>query len=121
MLRRHLVDRADFPLAQRIVPALVEPLLLLVPVNVEIIFEQTDPGIDQHPLEYRRVFEEGPDLRLGTEAHDPFDAGPVVPGAVEQNELGGGRKMLDIALEMPFGPLPAGRRGERYDPRVARA
>src|ERR1700736_5196647 len=100
VLDRRLVDRADLPLAERIVPAFVQPLDLLGAVDVEIIFEQPDAGVDEHTLEDRRVVEKGLCLFLGAEAHDPLDAGPVVPGPVEQHELGGRWQMRDVALKV---------------------
>ena len=45
-------------------------------------------------------------LLVGAEAHDPLDAGPVVPAAVEQHDLPAGREMGDVALEVP---LPSSR------------
>jgi hypothetical protein len=52
-------------------------------------------------------------------AHDPLDAGPVVPGPVEQPDLPGGRQVLDVPLEVPLRPLPLRRRGQRDDLRDA--
>src|SRR5579864_8528140 len=77
------VDRADLPLAQRIAPTLFEPTRLLLPVDVEIIFEQPDAAIDQHPLKDGRIVEKPFYLFFGTKPHDALDAGTVVPGAVE--------------------------------------
>ena len=41
-------------------------------------------------------------LVVGAEPHDSFDAGAVVPAAVEQHDLAGRRQMLDVALEVPL-------------------
>ena len=42
-------------------------------------------------------------LGFGAKAHDAFDAGAVVPGAVEKYHFPASWKMLDIALEVPGG------------------
>ena len=39
---------------------------------------------------------------VGAEAHDPLDAGAVVPAAVEQHDLAASREMRDVALEVPL-------------------
>jgi hypothetical protein len=58
-------------------------------------------------------------LLVGAEAHDALDAGPVVPGAVEQTISPNVGQVLDVALEVP---LPLGRRrlGQRDHPRRPR-
>ena len=56
-----------------------------------------------------------------TESHHLLDAGPVVPGPVEQHDLTLGGQVLDVALEVPLAPLPVGGRRQRGDPRDARA
>ena len=57
---------------------------------------------------------------VGAEAHHPFDAGAVVPAAVEQHDLAAGRQMRDIALEVPLAALALGRRGQRHGAADAR-
>ena len=47
------------------------------------------------------------------EAHHRFDAGAVVPGAVEGHELAGGREVRDVALEIPLAAFGLGRLGQR--------
>ncbi len=53
---------------------------------------------------------------LRAEAHHPLDAGPVVPGAVEQHDLAGGRQLVDVALEVPLAALAVARCRQRGDP-----
>ncbi len=43
--------------------------------------------------------EEAAVLRLGAEAHHIFDAGPIVPAAVEDHDFARGRKMRHVALQ----------------------
>ena len=71
------------------------------------------PGADQHSLELRRRPQEVPVLRVRAEAHHPLDAGAVVPGAVEDHDLTRRRQVGDVALEVPLGALPLGRRRQR--------
>ena len=58
---------------------------------------------------------------FGAEAHDVFDAGAVVPAAVEDDDFAGGREMLDVALHVHLRLLAIGRRRQRDDPEDARA
>ena len=60
-------------------------------------------------------------LLLGAEAHDVFDAGAVVPAAVEDHDLAGGREVLDVALHVHLRLLAVGRRRQRDDAEDARA
>ena len=45
------------------------------------------PDAHEHALELRRLAHELPVLLVGAEAHHPLHAGPVVPGAVEHDDL----------------------------------
>ena len=78
------------------------------------------PGADQHPLELRRLPHELQVLRRGAVAHHPLDAGPVVPGPVEEHDLAGRRQVLDVALEVPLGLLALARLLQRHDLGAAR-
>ena len=59
-------------------------------------------------------------LLLGAEAHHVFDAGPVVPAAVEDHDLAGRGKVLDVALHVELRLLAVRGRGQR-DERETRA
>ena len=52
-------------------------------------------------------------LRLRAEAQHVFDAGPVVPAAVENHDLAGRRGVLEVALHVELGLLAVGRRRQR--------
>ena len=52
---------------------------------------------------------------VGAEAHHAFDAGAVVPTAIEQHHFAGRGKMRHIALEIPTCFFPFGRRAECDD------
>ena len=49
-----------------------------------------------------------------------FDAGAVVPAAVEQDDFAARRQLGDIALKIPLAALALGRRAERHDAADAR-
>src|SRR6266513_2374566 len=83
VLDGQLIDRACLPWGQRIVAALFQPDHLLVPVDIQVVFEEPEAGIDEHALEDRSVVEKPLGLLFAAEAHDPLDAGAVIPGAVE--------------------------------------
>src|SRR5215510_2399800 len=60
-------------------------------------------------------------LLLSAKAHDPLNADAVIPAAVEQDDVAAGGQVPGIALEVPLGLFPLGRRGQRDDlgnPRV---
>ncbi len=52
---------------------------------------------------------------IGAEAHDPFDAGTVVPTSIEADHFAGGGEILDVALEVPLGSFAFGGLCERLD------
>ena len=79
------------------------------------------PGAHQHPLELRAGAQELLVLLLGAVAHHPLDVRAVVPAAVEQDHLAGGRQVLDVPLEVPLGALPLGGLRQRDHPDRARA
>ena len=55
-----------------------------------------------------------------TKAHDPFNASPVVPTAVEDHDLAARGEMLHIALEVPLGLLLIGGGCQGHDPAAPR-
>ena len=88
------VDRRELPLPHRVDLADDEPGALLGLGDREPELGQVDAALDQHPLEQRHLLHELLVLLVGAEAHHPLDAGAVVPGAVEQHDLAGGRQVL---------------------------
>jgi hypothetical protein len=60
-------------------------------------------------------------LALVDEIHDALNAGPVVPAAVEDDDLARGGELLDVALGEQLRLLALRRRGERDDAKDARA
>ncbi|MNZ96418.1 hypothetical protein D3C78_1156100 [compost metagenome] len=101
LLERLVVDRAGFPLLERIRLALRQAFLLLGLADVEVVLEEFHAGADQHVLELLDRAHELLVIGLAAKAHHPLDPGAVVPAAVEQHEFLGGRQMDGIALEIP--------------------
>ena len=74
----------------------------------------------EHALELGRLAHELEILLLLAESHHPLDTGAVVPGPVEQQDLARGRKVLNVALEVPLSTLDLGRFLQRDHARAAR-
>ena len=111
------VHRGQLPLPHRVLQPGPEAALLLLVADREPVLAQQDPVLDEQPLEDRALVQEPAVLRGRAEAHHLLDAGAVVPGPVEQHDLAGARQVLDVALEVPLGPLALGGRGQRGDAR----
>jgi hypothetical protein len=54
------------------------------------------------------------------EAHHPLDSRPAVPGAVAEDHLARGGRVLDVALEEPLDHPGLARGGRRHHPRRPR-
>ena len=96
------VHLAQLPAAGGVPGPLVEATFLLLVADGEPVFQQDDPGADEHPLELRAGPQELRVLLLGAEAHDVLHPRPVVPTPVEQDDLAGRGQMGDVALEVPL-------------------
>src|ERR1019366_5679590 len=110
----------QLPALRRIVDSGGEPAVLLGVADAEPVLGEEDAAADEHPLELRTRTQELLVLVFGAEAHDPLDAGAVVPGSVEKDDLAGSREVLDVALEVPLRPLAFGGSRQRHDPSEAR-
>ena len=118
---RFEVHRAEFPLLQGILNACIEAEFLLGVCDREPVFDELNSGAHKHLLKLRYIIEKLSVFLDGAEAHDPLDAGAVIPTAVEENDLARRREVRDIALEIPLRPLTAVRRrqsGHAADARV---
>jgi hypothetical protein len=98
------------PLLQGVLDPHGETELLLVIGDREPVFQQDDPGADQHLLELRHRAEKLLAVVFGAETHDPLNAGAVVPAAVEQHDFSAGRQVRNITLEVPLRALALVRR-----------
>src|SRR5215471_20274089 len=96
-----------------------EPPCLFLRADLQPIFEQDDTGIDDNLLKRGHHFQEMFGLLFGAEAHDPLNAGPVVPAAVEDHDLPGRGKMRDVALGVHLRLFALGGRGQRHDAVIA--
>jgi hypothetical protein len=114
------VHRAQLPLPHGVDPADDETGALLGLGHGEPELGQVQPGVDQHVLEFRCLSHEFPVVRLRREAHHPLHACPVVPRAVEHDDLARRGQMRHVTLEVPLGPLPLARLGQCHDRRPAR-
>ena len=72
-----------------------------------------DAVVDEELLERHDLIEEPRDLDLARELHDPFDAGAVVPGTIEERDLAARRQLLHVTLEVPLPVLGVVRCRER--------
>src|SRR4029453_11986938 len=115
-LARLEVHGAELPAPGRVGDAALEPVLLLGVGDREPVLDEDDPRAQQHPLELGAGAEELLVLLLGAEAHHPLDPGPVVPAAVEQDDLPGRREVGHVPLEVPLGALTLGRGSQGDDP-----
>src|SRR5699024_2339497 len=97
----------------RITAALLRALDLLLVRHREPVLAQHDAVLDQQALEDRGLVQEAAVLLRRAEAHDALNAGAVVPGAVEDDDLARGRQLLHVALEVPLAGLARGRRRQR--------
>ena len=121
MLDGDRVDRTGLPLLERVARTVGQTQNLLVLADVQVVLQQREAGIDQHFLELRHGLHEGLVLVFGAKTHHLFDAGAVVPAAIEQNQLLRHRKLGHITLEVPAALLPVGRLAKRHHPRFTRA
>ena len=95
--------------------------VLLVFSDLKPNLDQPDAAVDHEFFDGRTEVQEAFVLLLGAEAHDVFDAGAVVPTAIENHDFTGGWKSLDVALQVQLGFLAIGRSGEGDDAKYPRA
>ncbi len=114
------VDGAELPALAGVGEALLEAPLLLLVADREPVLHELDPFVLQRLLEQRAKAQELLVLVLRAEAHHALDAGAVVPAAVEEHDLPGGRELRGVTREVPLRPLALGGCGERGDAAGAR-
>ena len=99
---------------------LLESAALLMSAHREPELEQVQAAAHEVALELGRLAHELAVFLVSAEAHDAFDTGAVVPGAVEHRDLAARRQMLHVALEIPLSALDVAGLLERHDARTAR-
>lgn len=109
------VHFAEFPAFGGVSEALLEAALLFGIADREPVFDEDDAGADEHAFEFRAGAEELTDIGFRAKPHDAFDAGAVVPGAVEEDHLAGSGEMGNIALKVPLSFFTFGGDGEGDD------
>src|SRR5689334_15862366 len=100
--------------------ALLEAATLLLAADGEPELDQMYAAAHEVALELRRLTQKFVVFVGRAESHHAFDAGAVVPAAIEQDDLAGGRQMLNVALEIPLSALDVARLLERHHPCAAR-
>src|SRR4029077_13898818 len=114
------IHRAQLPLPDRIVDPGPEPSLLLVHPYLEPEFDQDDAAVHNIFFDLRAERQEAPVLIGRAKAHDIFDAGAVVPAAIEDDDFSSGGEMLHVALQEHLRLLPIRRSGKRDDSEYTR-
>ncbi|MNT10118.1 hypothetical protein D3C72_1449330 [compost metagenome] len=107
------VHGAELPLLERVVDAAQEAHVLLVVGDGEPVLDDLDARAHEHLLELGHGAEELLVLVVAAKAHHALDAGAVVPAAVEQHHLAGGRQVRHVALEVPLRAFAVVGRGQR--------
>ena len=114
------VNGTQLPALQRVGQAFCKAFFLLRLVHREPVLEEQHAVVDEHLLEHRRLLQEGVGLGFTAVAHDPFNAGTVVPAAVQQHDFAGRRQMRHITLKVPLRALSVGGLGQRHHAALAR-
>src|SRR6516162_5066689 len=115
------VHRAQFPLPKRIVDARLETPLLLVLADFEPDLDQPNPSVHDVFFDLRTIIEEALMLRFGAKTHDIFDAGPVIPATVKNDDFARCREVPDVTLHEHLGLLAIRRGGQSDDAKHPRA
>jgi hypothetical protein len=82
---------------------------------------QEDAVLHHGFLEQGHTLQKSVRLIFGAETHHPFDAGAVVPAAIEDHHLAGRREVGHIALHVHLALLPVAGRRQGDHPEHARA
>src|SRR5580693_2724243 len=75
-----------------------EALFLLLLTDLEPHLDQHDAAVDNVFFDLGATGEKTAVRFLGGEAHHVFDAGAIVPAAIEYDDLARGGKAFDVAL-----------------------
>ena len=113
------VHLAKLPPPGGVSRAIMESTFLLLIADGKPVFQEDDSRTNEHLLKFGAGTHELAVFLLGAESHHVFNAGTVVPAPIEQNDLAGGREVLDVALEIPLCPFGIGWLAKRDDPTSA--
>src|SRR5262249_23532377 len=117
---RFQVHRTQLPLPQRVVDAGVESSFLFLLVDLEPYFYQHDPGVDNVAFSGGANRQKMFMLMFVYKPHHVFDACPVVPTSIENDDLPGGRKVCNVALNIHLAFFTISRRRQSDDTKNAR-
>src|SRR5262249_18478501 len=95
--------------------------LLLFLSDFQPDLDQRNTAIDDVFFDFWAKREKTAVLILSTKSHHVFDAGAVVPTAVEDHDLARGRKLLDVALHKHLRLFPVRRSRKSHHAKDARA
>ena len=116
---RGAVDGRELPVLQRMDLAFAEALQLLFAGNGEPELDERDAASDEASFKVGDFAHEVFVLFLRAEAHDGFNPGAVVPGAVEEDEFALRREVRHIALEVPLSGFDVRGFGQSHHARAA--
>ena len=105
LLARFDVNWRQLPALGGIFRPFGEAFFLFFLVDAEPVLEQDQAVIGDQAFEHRAVLQELLVLGGCAEAHDRFDAGAVVPAAIEEDKFTGTRQLARVALEVPLAAL----------------
>src|SRR5262249_8797181 len=117
---RFAIHRAHLPLPQWVVDASRKSSLLLFLSDFQPDLDQHNTTIDDVFFDLRAKLEKTAVLLLSTKSHHVFDAGAVVPTAIEDHDLARRRKLLDVALHKHLRFFPVRRSRESHHSKHAR-
>src|SRR5262249_45944216 len=85
------VHGTEFPAPHRILDPLLEPPVLFLFANFKPVLNKKDTVVSKERFEARAHTQEQFVLFVAAKAHDMFDESAVVPAAVKNSDLAGGR------------------------------
>src|SRR6202008_2313452 len=77
--------------------------------------DERDAGIDDAALPHWTQLQKPLDVLFAAKSHDAFDSGPVVPTAVEEDDLARCREVRQVTLDVELRFLALGGRRQRDD------
>src|SRR6516164_169011 len=102
-------------------PPVVEPPLLLFFADIQVVLHDLNTGADQHVLEGNYISQKVLIFSVGAEPHHAFNAGTIVPAAIEEHQFLRRRQMRSVALEVPRDAILVRGLAERHDADFTRA
>src|SRR5262249_15448385 len=97
---RRQIDRAELPLAQRILNSSLESPFLLSVADLEPELDELNSAGDDVGLDLRAQLKEAAILFLAAKIHHALHASAVIPTAIKNDDLTGCRKVLQVALHV---------------------